>query len=80
DLTIIDTVTGDELDMGTEFDFFDLASWPSSTSVTPTQRGNRLLLRVLMEQAGFAGVEEEWWHFTLRDEPWPARYFDFASR
>ena len=80
DLTIVDAMTGAELDMGTEFDFFDLASWPSSTSVTAAQRGNRLLLRIMMQQAGFAGVEEEWWHFTLRDEPYPQRYFDFVIR
>ena len=80
DLTVIDGVTNDELDMGTEFDFFDLASWPSSTDVSGAQRGNRLLLRTLMTQAGFAGVEEEWWHFTLRNEPYADRYFDFVIR
>lgn len=80
DLTLIDAINGDELDMGTEFDFFDLLSWPSATGVNASQRANRLLLRSVMTQAGFAGVEEEWWHFTLRDEPYPDRYFDFAIR
>lgn len=80
DLTLIDAISGDELDMGTEFDFFDLLSWPSATGVSASQRANRLLLRSVMTQAGFVGVEEEWWHFTLRDEPWTDRYFDFAIR
>jgi D-alanyl-D-alanine dipeptidase len=78
DLTLIDAISGAELDMGTEFDFFDLRSWPSSTEVTAAQRGHRLLLRAVMMAAGFIGVEEEWWHFTLVQEPWPDRYFDFV--
>ena len=80
DLTLIDATSGAELDMGTEFDFFDLSSWPSSTQVTAAQRASRMLLRTVMASAGFAGVEEEWWHFTLLQEPWPDRYFDFAIR
>ncbi len=80
DLTLIDAVSGDELDMGTEFDFFDLLSWPSALGVSASQRASRLLLRNVMTQAGFVGVEEEWWHFTLANEPWNNRYFDFAIR
>lgn len=80
DLTLIDAISGHELDMGTEFDFFDLLSWPSATDIGAQQRANRLLLRSVMTQAGFVGVEEEWWHFTLADEPWPDRYFDFVIR
>lgn len=80
DLTLIDAISGDELDMGTEFDFFDLLSWPSATGVTASQRAHRLLLRSVMQQCGFDGVEEEWWHFTLRDEPYPDCYFDFSIR
>jgi D-alanyl-D-alanine dipeptidase len=48
--------------------------------VTPQQRANRLLLRSVMERHGFVAVEEEWWHFTLRDEPYPETYFDFPVR
>jgi D-alanyl-D-alanine dipeptidase len=29
-----------------------------------------------MEEAGFKNLDEEWWHFTLRDEPYPNTYFD----
>lgn len=80
DLTLIDHLSGTELDMGTPFDFFDLLSWPSALAVTPEQRSNRLLLRLAMQKAGFIPVEEEWWHFTLENEPWPQQYFDFVIR
>ena len=80
DLTLVDTLDGSELDMGTAFDFFDMASWPSSLAVTTEQRANRMLLRTVMTRHGFAPVEEEWWHFTLKDEPWPDRWFDFPVR
>ena len=80
DLTLIDRSTLLELDMGTPFDFFDLKSWPGSTEVTLQQRANRMLLRNVMTRHGFVGVDEECWHFTLKDEPWPDVYFDFPVR
>jgi D-alanyl-D-alanine dipeptidase len=69
-----------ELDMGTGWDYFGLESWPDSHAVTPVQRAHRMLLRALMEKHGFAPLEQEWWHFTLRDEPFPDIYFDFPIR
>jgi D-alanyl-D-alanine dipeptidase len=45
--------------------------------VTKQQRRNRLLLRRAMLEAGFKGLATEWWHFTLRDEPFPETFFDF---
>ena len=33
-----------------------------------------------MVAAGFKPLAEEWWHFTLKDEPYPDRYFDFPVR
>lgn len=80
DLTLIDSYTFAEIDMGTPFDFFDQKSWPASLEVTPQQRANRLLLRSLMGKHGFAPIEGEWWHFTLKDEPYPESYFDFPIR
>jgi D-alanyl-D-alanine dipeptidase len=69
-----------ELDMGTGWDVFGPESWPDSRAVTPEQRAHRLLLRVLMERHGFEPLQQEWWHFTLRDEPFPDKYFDFPVR
>jgi zinc D-Ala-D-Ala dipeptidase len=68
---------GEDLDMGTGFDFFGPESWPDSLSMSPSQRAHRLLLRVLMEKHGFESYAKEWWHFTLREEPFPNTYFDF---
>ncbi len=80
DLTLIDLATGRELDMGTGFDFFSPISWPTSKEVTSQQRANRLLLRSIMIGQGFRPLEEEWWHFTLANEPYPTTYFDFTVR
>ncbi|MDR0779224.1 MAG: M15 family metallopeptidase [Pseudomonadales bacterium] len=77
DVSLVDD-NGAELDMGTCFDFFDPRSWPQSRAVGAPQRAHRLLLRSVMQRHGFVGVAEEWWHFTLREEPFPATYFDFV--
>lgn len=65
------------LDMGTGFDCFHELSHPGNPRVGLTQRINRLLLKTLMDKHGFAGYDKEWWHFTLRDEPYPDTFFDF---
>ena len=80
DLTIVSMNSGapTELDMGTPWDFFGPESWPASLSVTPQQRANRLLLQALMVKHGFRPLAEEWWHFTLEEEPFPETYFDFV--
>jgi len=80
DVTIISLENGKELDMGTPFDLFDQKSWPSDTTVTVQQRANRQLLRSVMSKHGFVGLEEEWWHFTLFEEPYPDTYFDFPVK
>ncbi len=80
DLTLIDLGTGEELDMGTCWDFFDLRSWGESEQVNEIQRANRALLRSIMTQHGFSPLREEWWHFTLVDEPFPDTFFDFPVK
>ncbi len=72
--------TAADLDMGTAFDFFGPESWPDYTGLTGVQRANRLLLKLAMERHGFKPFDKEWWHFTLRDEPFPETYFDFPVR
>ena len=61
--------------MGTSYDCFDTRSHTFNSR--GNVRENRLLLRRTMEDAGFAPYDNEWWHFTLRDERYPDRYFDF---
>jgi D-alanyl-D-alanine dipeptidase len=65
------------LDMGTPFDFFGPEAWVDSPLVSPVQRAHRMLLQVLMQQHGFEPYPKEWWHFTLKDEPFPNTYFNF---
>lgn len=77
DLTIIDLNNGKELDMGTIYDYFGKESWIDYTGLTVHQRKNRLLLQSVMNKYGFKSLKEEWWHFTLSNEPFPNKYFNF---
>jgi D-alanyl-D-alanine dipeptidase len=69
-----------ELDMGTSFDFFSPKSWPADPSVGAAAHANRMLLAAAMRRRGFRPYDREWWHFTLRHEPFPDTYFDFPVR
>ena len=80
DLTIIDLTTKKELDMGSPYDYFGRASHPMQNNLTSIQRANRLLLRNLMLSNGFIPYENEWWHFTLKNEPFPKTYFNFPIK
>lgn len=69
DLSIVDGA-GAELDMGTGFDDFTELSQPRHEArflregrLTEAQLANRLLLRRVMEEAGFTQLAIEWWHF-----------------
>src|SRR5690606_28194404 len=57
DLTLIKRSTGQELDMGTPFDFFDELSWPAATGISKGQYANRMRLRKLMSDHGFLPLE-----------------------
>lgn len=65
------------LDFGTGFDCFDPKSRTASRDVGGDARENRRLLVEAMDRAGFRNYAAEWWHFTLRNEPFPDRRFDF---
>ncbi|MCB9289501.1 MAG: M15 family metallopeptidase [Lewinellaceae bacterium] len=69
---------GKALDMGTPWDHFDPAAWPGSNAVTEAQKQNRMLLQKMMVDNGFKPLKEEWWHFTLKEEPYPDTYFNFV--
>ena len=77
DLTLLDMQTGREVDMGSPFDLFSEASHPDSRQVTQEQYDNRMFLQSAMTRNGFAPIDCEWWHFALRDEPYPEIYFEF---
>ena len=59
------------------YDFFGKASHPFYKKITKIQQKNRLLLRTVMLENGFQPYENEWWHFTLKKEPFPKTYFNF---
>ena len=77
DLTLFDMSTGKEVDMGSPFDFFGEISHPDYRGITDEQYENRMTLRNLMLRHGFEPIDCEWWHFTLKDEPFPDTYFEF---
>ena len=77
DLTLLDMRTGKEVDMGSPFDLFDEASHPDFRGITQEQYENRMLLRHAMERGGFLPIDCEWWHFMLKNEPYPETYFGF---
>ena len=92
DLTLFDMTTEKEVDMGGTFDWFGVESHPdfcgnpetgeylpvdSPRCLTAEQFANRMILRAAMLRHGFKPYSCEWWHFTLKDEPFPDTYFTF---
>ena len=80
DLTLFDMTTEKEVDMGGTFDWFGLESHPDYRDITEEQFANRMILRQAMLRHGFKPIDEEWWHFTLKNEPFPDTYFTFPVR
>ena len=77
DLTLFDMKTGKDADMGGTFDYFGELSHPDYRDITDEQFQNRMILRNAMLAHGFRPLAEEWWHFTLGNEPFPDTYFTF---
>ncbi len=77
DLTMINLETGREIDMGSPYDFFGDISATYSKKINKRQLRNRLILREVMVKYGFRPYSKEWWHFTLRNEPFRNKYFNF---
>lgn len=68
------------LDMGTDFDFFDVRANTDSLLVSAQQRRNRGHLRTAMARHGFGNYPLEWWHYTLALDPAPTTAFDVPVR
>ncbi|MBR2086701.1 MAG: M15 family metallopeptidase [Oscillospiraceae bacterium] len=77
DLTLLDMRTGKEVDMGSPFDLFSEVSHPDCRSITKAQYENRMLLQSVMMRNGFEPIFCEWWHFMLKNGPYPDTYFEF---
>ncbi|MCP3660613.1 MAG: M15 family metallopeptidase [Bacteroidetes bacterium] len=90
DLTIIDinlnmslnteTYKDNSIEMGTIFDFLDPKANTFSNKISKEALKNRLILRNLMIKNGFKPYDKEWWHFTLRKEPFKNKYFNFTIK
>ena len=86
DMTICYKDTKEEVDMGGHFDYFGPPSHPSFTGkypggeVTQEHKKNRMMLREVMVRHGFKPYDSEWWHFTLKNEPYPGTYFKFKVK
>ena len=68
---------GQEVDMGGSWDFFGERSHYDYPEISLEQKENRALLQKIMIKHGFLPYAKEWWHFTLAEEPFPNKYFDF---
>lgn len=80
DLTLFDMNTQKDADMGGTFDFFGRVSHYDYKKITKQQHDNRMILRNAMIRHGFKAISTEWWHFTLKNEPYPDTYFNFPVR
>jgi D-alanyl-D-alanine dipeptidase len=77
DLTLVDKNTGQEVNMGGSFDLLDEISHHNTKLISAEQAANRNMLKDAMNRHGFKHYSKEWWHYTLRKEPYPDQYFDF---
>lgn len=78
DLTLFELHTGKLLPMGSDFDYMDTRSHWNSYDITEEEMENRKTLCAIMESCGFKRYEYEWWHYVLKNEPYPDTYFDFS--
>ena len=67
-----------QLNMGTTFDCFTPLAATDVSGLPPMVKKNRQLLKNVMSKHGFENYPKEWWHFTLKDEPFKDKYFDFT--
>lgn len=68
------------IDMGSNYDCLDRSAHRLYPSIAKKAKINRSLLRRLMLNNGFYPYAKEWWHFTLRNEPFKRQYFNFPVR
>ena len=79
DVSLVEISTNKELDMGTVFDYFGVESHTFFDELSEDQKANRLLLYKIMSHNGFKNYQKEWWHYTLKNEPFQ-KYFNFLVK
>jgi D-alanyl-D-alanine dipeptidase len=80
DLTLYHLTTGELAPMGGDYDLMDAVSHHGAPGITEVEAANRRHLRSIMTACGLGSYAREWWHYTLKDEPYPDTYFDFPIR
>ena len=65
DITL-EQLSGEALDMGTDFDFFGWRAYHDNTGLDPEILNNRKILKETMERHGFASIRTEWWHYNYK--------------
>jgi len=79
DLTIVDSA-GNELDMGTNFDYFGKEAYHSYTNFPEKILKNRILLKSIMQQYGFEPIKSEWWHYSFRKKSFPLAQWEWECK
>ena len=59
---------------------FPDSTLPTNNKINEIQFNNRMILRKAMIRHNFLPLQEEWWHFTLADEPYPDTYFTYPVK
>lgn len=77
DLTLYHIATSTLVPMGGDFDLMDTVSHHRARGITKIEARNRQFLCSIMEACGFGSYDCEWWHYTLKHEPYPNTYFNF---
>jgi len=77
DMTLVNMETGKEIDVGGHFDYFGQLSHHDFKGITTQQQKNRAFIKNIMAKNGFNSLPEEWWHYTLKNQPFPNTIFNF---
>ena len=65
DITLVDS-NGNEVPMGTDFDFFGIEASHNYQNVSEEVKQNRIFLKNIMITSGFNSFNSEWWHYNLK--------------
>ena len=80
DMTIVDSITEKELNMGTIFDYFGEEGHLDTNKISEEAHANRKLLIDMMKKNGFTTIPKEWWHFNYDIKLDKKIYYDFVVR
>ena len=76
--TILTYMNDRSIDTGTGFDLMDEASHVKNSIVLEYHDKARKYINDVMASVDFKVLAEEWWHFTLVNEPFKDKYFNFT--